>query len=66
VCLNCVFYDPKAAQQCRERRADPVGEKDRANYCEWFDFRRGVFSRQDGGFDRAQAARDQLKRLLGD
>ena len=27
VCLNCVSYDPRVAQQCRERRAEPVLEK---------------------------------------
>ena len=23
VCLNCQSYDPRVAQQCRERRAEP-------------------------------------------
>jgi hypothetical protein len=27
VCLNCVSYDPRVAEQCRDRRADPVAEK---------------------------------------
>ncbi len=27
VCLNCQSYDPRVAQQCRERRAEPVLEK---------------------------------------
>ena len=38
VCLNCVSYDPRVAQQCRERRADPVLDKDVGNFCEYFDF----------------------------
>src|SRR5574342_664215 len=25
--LNCVSYDSRVAQQCRDRRADPVAEK---------------------------------------
>jgi len=65
VCLNCVRYDPRVAHQCRETRADPVPEKDRSNYCEWFDFATRVFVPK-GGDDRAAAAREQLKRLLGD
>ena len=27
ICLNCMFHDSSAAYQCRERRADPVTEK---------------------------------------
>ncbi len=36
VCKNCHFYDPKAYNECREPSADVVREKDRANYCEYF------------------------------
>ena len=36
VCRNCVSYDPRVAEQCRDRRADPVAEKHLANYCEYF------------------------------
>ena len=38
ICLNCVFHDSSAAYQCRERRAEPVMEKKRSNFCEYFDF----------------------------
>lgn len=65
VCLNCRHYDPKVAQQCRETRAEPVADKDRANYCEWFDFARRAYT-PSGGRDRAADARANLKRLLGD
>jgi ribosome-binding protein aMBF1 (putative translation factor) len=33
VCLNCAHYDPRVAQQCRERRAEPVLEKHMGNFC---------------------------------
>ncbi len=36
VCKNCQFYDPKAYNECREPSAEVVREKDRANYCEYF------------------------------
>ncbi len=65
VCLNCVSYDPRAAQQCRDRRAEPVAEKDTGNFCEYFDFIRRVYSPK-GTDSRENAARDQLKKLLGD
>lgn len=66
VCLNCIFYDRAVAYQCRERRADPVGEKHSANFCEYFDFVRREFSANTEAAARESAARDALKRLLGD
>ena len=65
VCLNCVSYEPRMAHQCKDRRADPVAEKHMANFCEYFDFFRREW--QGKGADaREQAARDSLKKLLGD
>jgi len=66
VCLNCVSHDPKAAYQCRDRRADPVEEKHLANYCEYFEFARRVYVPKEQELSREQKSRDQLKKLLGD
>jgi hypothetical protein len=35
-CLNCGFYDPGYHNQCRETQADRVVDKDRANFCDFF------------------------------
>lgn len=35
-CLNCRFYDPHAANECREPQAERVLDKDRANFCDYF------------------------------
>ena len=35
-CLNCAFYDTHYADACREPNAEPVSEKDRSNFCEFF------------------------------
>jgi hypothetical protein len=35
-CKNCLFYDPKVYNECRETSADVVREKDRANMCDYF------------------------------
>jgi hypothetical protein len=64
VCLNCRSYEPPAAQQCRDQRAEPVPEKDTGNFCEYFDFARRSFVPKAGLDLRQQAARDQLKKLL--
>ncbi|MDQ5987643.1 MAG: hypothetical protein CSYNP_03388 [Syntrophus sp. SKADARSKE-3] len=39
VCLNCRFHDPAAYNACREPQAERVLDKDRANFCDYFDFR---------------------------
>ena len=36
VCKNCVFYDARVYNECRENQADVVREKDRANFCDYF------------------------------
>lgn len=37
-CLQCVFHDPSYANQCREPQAEDVYEKDRSNFCGYFQF----------------------------
>jgi hypothetical protein len=66
VCLNCASYDPRAAEQCRDRRAELVGDKHLASFCEWFDFARRDFAPVPAANPRESAARAQLKKLLGD
>ncbi|MCX7857333.1 MAG: hypothetical protein N2513_05055 [Deltaproteobacteria bacterium] len=39
VCLNCRFYDETKANSCIEIKAERQREKDRANFCEYFEFR---------------------------
>ena len=66
-CRNCVHFDRSVAHQCRERRAEPVQEKDRANYCEYFEFTKRVFNASKNKANSCEdAARDALKKLLGD
>jgi len=66
VCLNCISYDKRVAQQCRDPRAEPVAEKHLANYCEWFEFNGREFVPPSEDNSREAKARDTLKKLLGD
>src|SRR5215813_1847884 len=66
VCLNCLSYDPRVAQQCRDSRAEPVAEKHLGNFCEYFDFIRRDWVPKKETNSREQSAREQLKRLFGD
>jgi len=36
VCRNCRHHDPSAYNECREPNAERVGERERANRCDYF------------------------------
>jgi hypothetical protein len=36
-CRNCRFYDPGKHNQCSETQAEWVGDKQAANYCDYFE-----------------------------
>jgi len=40
ICLNCGFYDPHAYRQCRESIREPVQDKEKANFCDFFQMSR--------------------------
>ena len=35
-CRNCRHFSPGAANSCHEPVSEPVLDKDRANFCDWF------------------------------
>jgi len=35
-CRSCRFYLSGARGDCSETSAEPVGDKERANFCDWF------------------------------
>jgi hypothetical protein len=41
VCVNCRFYDRSAHNQCRDVAAEFVRDKERANFCEFFELAGG-------------------------
>lgn len=63
VCLNCRFFDEMVNNECREPSADRVFVKDRANYCEYFEFRDSAQKAADG---MSEEALKKLKALFGD
>jgi hypothetical protein len=60
VCLNCRFYDKSAHNECREPQAERVVEKDKANFCDYFEFR------VSGEEEKTEGALKRLKELFGD
>jgi len=63
VCRLCEFYDPRVSQACREPIADQVKDKERSNFCGYFQPRPSAYSVPDNS--GAQAARSQLDALFG-
>jgi len=61
-----VSYDVRAAQQCRDRRAEPVFEKHVRNFCEYFELARRLFVPPAEEKSRESAARERMRKLFGD
>ena len=62
-CRNCRHYDPRYNNSCRETEADPVEDKERRNFCEYFEFNPAPFAAAAEG-KRADAARARLDQLF--
>ena len=61
-CRNCRHYDPALSNKCREPNAEWVVDRERANFCEFFQLAeqpRGL-----AGPDRAADARKKLDDLF--
>lgn len=63
-CRNCRFHDPASSNQCSEPQADWIADKERANFCEFFDFAERSASRV--GAADSVSARDRFRKLFRD
>ncbi len=60
-CLNCRHHNPRAHNECNENQAEWVRDKDRANFCDYFDPKRGAGSgRSASAGENARAQFDSL------
>jgi hypothetical protein len=64
-CRNCRFFDPNVNNQCREPQAEWTPDKEKANFCEFFEFREITLGRPGAAAgssaqDRARNAFDGL------
>jgi predicted RNA-binding Zn-ribbon protein involved in translation (DUF1610 family) len=62
-CVNCRHYDPRLHNSCRETEADPVEDRHRRNFCEYFQLSREPWTRSTG--EREGDARKKLDQLFG-
>lgn len=62
MCRNCAFYTLGAYNDCREPNAERVVDKERANFCEFFQLRGGGAEGAGAAGGTARAALDALFR----
>ena len=61
ICRLCEFFDTGVAKSCREPVAEEVQDKERANFCDYFQPRPDAFVMQDdSGVREARAGLDAL------
>lgn len=65
-CRNCRHYDTRASNECRETEAELVTDKNRRNFCEYFEFteKQVVTGTAGAPVDRAAEARAKLEALF--
>jgi hypothetical protein len=54
-CRNCRHWDPRYNNECTETMADPVEDKTRRNFCEYFYFSREAYAAPAGRGREADA-----------
>jgi hypothetical protein len=59
-CKNCRFFDPAAHNQCSDRAAEWVRDKELANFCEYFEFAEKVEGKKPGTVEDARRSFDDL------
>jgi hypothetical protein len=63
VCRMCRHFDPRVSKACREPVAEEVKDKERSNFCDWFQERAGAGPSPAGA--EGAAARQALEALFG-
>ncbi len=63
-CRGCRHFDPSRKYQCREQIDTPVGNKETANYCDWFAARDAM--KGSSGMKGTSDARSDRKKRFDD
>lgn len=62
-CFNCKFYEPGSQWDCRESISEGVTDKEKANFCDFFQYiDKDAKSPSD---DKAKKAKADLLKLFG-
>ena len=60
-CFNCMNYDPTAHNRCREPQAEWVSDREKANFCDFFEPNRDKGSTQKTATDARKSFDDLFK-----
>ena len=63
-CRNCRHYDTRYNNACKETEAEPVADKERRNFCEFFSFNPAPFRPATMDKSREAQARAKLEGLF--
>jgi predicted RNA-binding Zn-ribbon protein involved in translation (DUF1610 family) len=66
-CRNCRFFLSGARGDCSETSAEPVADKERANFCDWFSLNqkyRSETAGQKNDIDKSKAAKTAFDNLF--
>jgi len=63
-CLNCVFYQRGAYNDCKEPQAERVIEKSRSNFCDYFVFGDSVIGGKEKASGNIGDAKSKLASLF--
>ena len=68
ICRNCRFYNPSLHNQCTVPEADFIADKEKANFCEWFQVSSSTSSSRskNESDDREENANRRWKNLFKD
>jgi hypothetical protein len=58
VCKNCFHYDSKSYNECKEPQADRVVDKEKSNFCDYFQLTENTASNKESNLRE-----DTLKKL---
>lgn len=59
-CMQCRFYDRSYHNQCRENQARMVSDKEKSNFCEFFEFGRDALAEKNA----ADGAKKKLEEIF--
>lgn len=62
ICYNCKFYSPGSPYDCKESIDQPVVDKDRANFCDFFQLASSSFDKSK----KTNDAKESFEALFGD
>lgn len=60
ICLNCRFYSESAHNKCIETKAEHQRHRDKANFCDYFQWAEG---RSQGGSDSTDVKAEARRKL---